>query len=169
MREASRLSEKEILIVGVGNEFRGDDGVGPFIARRLRTKNLPGTRIECHSGEGTSLIESWKDVQTVILLDATNSGARHGHVSRFKAHDQPIPSRFFSSLTHNFGVNEAVELARTLNRLPPCLIIYGIEGKNFEEGRGLSSAVRKAAGAVLEMAIKDVDEKIENVSSKEVI
>ena len=42
LREARRLSEKEILIVGVGNEFRGDDGVGPFIARRLGTKNLPG-------------------------------------------------------------------------------------------------------------------------------
>ena len=141
--------------------------MGPFIARRLKTKNLPGTRIECHSGEGTSLIESWKDAQTVILLDATNSGASQGEIFRFKAHDQSIPARFFSSLTHNFGVIEAVALARTLNRLPPCLIIYGIEGKNFEEGRGLSSAVRKAAGAVLEMTIKDISEKSRNVSSKE--
>ena len=104
------------------------------------------------------MIESWKDKQTVTLLDAINSGERHGNISRFHAHDQPIPGRFFSSLPHNFWVIEAVELARTLNRLPPCLIIYGIEGKNFEEGRGLSSAVRKAAGAVLEMAIKDIYE-----------
>lgn len=46
------------------------------------------------------------------------------------------------------GIPEAIELARVLDELPPRLIVYGIEGAEFEAGAGLSSAV---AAAVAEM------------------
>jgi hypothetical protein len=35
---------------------------------------------------------------------------------------------------HHFGLAEAVELARVLDRLPPRLWIYGIEGRQSEQG-----------------------------------
>ena len=33
------------LLIGIGNEFRGDDGVGSETARRLKTLNLPNLEI----------------------------------------------------------------------------------------------------------------------------
>jgi hydrogenase maturation protease len=41
------------------------------------------------------------------------------------------------------GLPEAVELARELDRLPPRLVVYGIEGESFEAGEGLSYPVQK--------------------------
>ena len=60
--------------------------------------------------------------------------------------------------THAFGVAEALELARALNRLPPCLLIYGIEGKNFAMGTGLSPEVRTAAFEITKLVIRNVYE-----------
>ena len=52
--------------------------------------------------------------------------------------------------THHFGLAEAVELARALDRLPPRLWIYGIEGKQFEQGSVPSPEVTQAIEKVAE-------------------
>ncbi|MGD2124984.1 MAG: hydrogenase maturation protease, partial [Desulfobacteraceae bacterium] len=156
-------SGTQIIIVGIGNEYRGDDDIGPFIARKLQTMNLPRTHVKVQNGEGTSLMESWKGADMVILLDAVNSGATPGKTYRLSAHTEPIPSGMFNYSTHNFSVVEAVELARTLKQLPPCLIIYGIEGKSFGEGTGISPEVKKAAEDVMKRVIQDVYEALNQV------
>lgn len=145
-----------ILIIGVGNEYRHDDGVGPVVARKLKAKGLPNTMIIEETGEGSTLMERWKDADTVILLDAVSSGAEPGTVHRFEAHARSIPTMSFRFSTHAFSIAEAVELARTFNQLPPRLIVYGIEGKRFEAGIGLSPEVGKAAREVAERVIRDV-------------
>ncbi|MBI4639194.1 MAG: hydrogenase maturation protease [Candidatus Tectomicrobia bacterium] len=144
------------LIIGVGNEYRSDDGVGLEIVRRLRAKPLPNTTIIEETGEGTALIEIWKDSDRVILFDAVSTGAVPGTIHRFEAHTYPIPARFFRSSTHTFGVVEAIELARALNSLPSHFLVYGIEGKNFEAGVGLSPEVERAAQNIVEQVVKEV-------------
>jgi hydrogenase maturation protease len=154
----SSVSRRNTLVIAVGNEFRGDDGVGPFIARKIRAKKMPATLVEIHRGETTSLLELWSNAAAVILVDAVASSARPGKIYRLNPRRQSIPSSLFSFSTHNFGLAAAVRLAKTLNRLPPCLIIYGIEGKNFEKGTGLSPEVEKAALEVTDLLIRDVNE-----------
>lgn len=143
------------LIIGVGNEFRGDDGVGIVVARRVRSKHPARLTIFEASGEGAALMEAWKGASRVIVIDATRSGSPPGTIHRFNAHAEPLPSRFFHYSTHAFSVAEAVEMARALNQLPPQLIVYGIEGKNYTAGEGLSPEVEKAAAAVVERVLQD--------------
>ena len=54
------------------------------------------------------------------------------------------------SSTHSLGVAGAVELATRLNCLPDVLLIYGIEGRCFDVGAGLSPEVERAAAALVE-------------------
>lgn len=150
--------KQNILIIGLGNLYRSDDAVGLIVARRLREKGLSGVTVREAGGEGAALIAVWQGAETVILVDAVHSGAEPGTVYRLDAHAQPIPTKFFHYSTHAFSVAEAIELARTLNRLPECLIVYGIEGKNFEAGEGLSPAVEQAAQAVLERLLQELDQ-----------
>src|ERR1035437_11103975 len=58
--------------------------------------------------------------------------------------------------THHFGLAEAVELARVLDRLPPCLWIYGIEGRRFEQGSCPSPEVARAIEEVAERIARGV-------------
>jgi hydrogenase maturation protease len=108
------------------------------------------------SGEGTALLEAWKDADCVFLVDAVQSGAAPGTLHRFAAHEAPIPSHYLHCSTHAFGVAEAVELARALNQLPPQLIVYGIEGKDFSAGVGLTAKIRKAAAAAAVQLLEEM-------------
>ena len=144
------------LIIGLGNEYRRDDAVGLVVARRLREAAPESVRVLEESGEGAALIESWQGADAVILIDAVHSGAKPGTIHRFDAHAQPIAKKFFRFSTHAFGLAEAVELARALGRLPPRLIVYGVEGKSFEAGVGLSPEVEEAAQEVTERVLGEL-------------
>lgn len=128
------MRRDHVLVIGIGNEYRGDDSVGLRIARKLAAKSIPNVEVIEESGEGASLLEAWKGAQTVLLVDAVSSNAEPGAIHRFDAHAENIPRKFFHYSTHAFSVAEAVELARTMNQLPPRLIVFGIEGKNFQAG-----------------------------------
>ena len=145
-----------ILVIGVGNAYRGDDAVGLVVAQRLKEQAIDHVSILEESGDGMTLMESWENADTVILVDAVYSGVKPGTLHRFDAHAQPIPVKFFHYSTHAFGVAEAVELSRTFNQLPPHLIIYGIEGKSFEAGAGLSLEVEEAARTVVKCIQHDI-------------
>jgi len=144
------------LIIGLGNEYRHDDAVGLVVARRLREAAPESVLVLEETGEGASLLESWRDADTVILIDAVRSGAKPGTVHRIDAQAQPIAKKFFRFSTHAFGLAEAVELARALGRLPPRLIVYGVEGRNFEAGVGLSPEVQAAVEGVVEAVLAEL-------------
>jgi len=152
--------QPSIVIIGVGNEYRSDDGAGIAVASRLRALSPTGVIVLEESGEGAALLEAWKGAAWVMLVDAVRSGAPPGTIHRLDARAAPVPTGFFHYSTHAFSVAEAVELARSLDRLPPHLIVYGIEGENFAAGVGLSSAVEQAVAAVVERAAKEVCEAI---------
>ncbi len=148
-----------ILIIGVGNAYRGDDAVGLLVARRLREQLSSDVTIIEQCGEGAALIESWQTAMQVVLIDAVHSGATPGTVFRFAAHQQSIPTKFFRYSTHAFSVAEAIELARALRKLPASLIVYGIEGKNFAAGIGLSPEIDKIMPEVVARIVSDIEIK----------
>jgi hydrogenase maturation protease len=144
------------MLIGVGNEFRQDDGVGLVILRKLQSQIPPGIEIVETSGEGAALMETWQGAKIVYLFDAVLSGAEVATIYRIDARLQSVTTKFFNFSTHGFGVAEAVELARSLNQLPPQLIIYGIEGQNFAAGLGLSPEVQGAAGEVVRRVLLEL-------------
>ncbi len=147
------------LVIGVGNAFRGDDGLGLFVARQLRALALNGVTVLEQSGEGTALVEAWGDAHQVIVVDAVSSGSAPGTIHRFEVVDQPLPTLFSGSSTHAFGLAEAIELARRLDRLPDQLVIYGVEGKAFELGTGLSPEVENAVKILRERISRELGQK----------
>jgi hydrogenase maturation protease len=143
------------LIIGVGNEYRGDDAVGLIVARRLKERLGDSVTILEQSGDGAALMEAWRGAETVIIIDAVMSGAAPGTIRRFDASAHLIPKGAFRCSTHACGVAEAIELARALCNFPQHLVIYGIEGKNFADGVGLSAEVEKAAGEAVRLALTE--------------
>ncbi len=146
----------ETTIIGIGNAFRGDDGIGLLVAQRLRELALPGASVLELSGEGTALVEAWQGARRAIVVDAVSSGREPGAIHRLEVGRHPLPAHFSGRSSHTFGLAEAVELARQLDRLPASLIIYGIEGKSFAPGPGLSPEVEAAAETVIEQLAREL-------------
>ncbi|MGD0652559.1 MAG: hydrogenase maturation protease [Verrucomicrobiia bacterium] len=160
-----------VLIIGIGNPDRGDDAVGVIVAQRLRQRLPAQVPILQTTGDPGFLLEAWQTAETVILIDAVQSGAPPGTIHRLDAHESPLPANFFRCSTHALGLPEAIELARALNlsrseqdqsrpgrdksrserdELPPQLIVYGIEAKDFTAGTGLSVPVEQAADQLVD-------------------
>ena len=90
-----------------------------------------------------------------MIVDAVALMTEPGRIHRFDLRQCALPMGFAYRSTHGFGVSEAIELARTLGRLPRRLILYVAEGAKFETGAPLSPAV---AAAVDEAAVRIVEE-----------
>lgn len=134
----------KIVVIGIGNEFRRDDGVGIAVARRLKNRLPESVKIIEQSGEAASLMEAWQGAESVIVIDAISSGAPPGTVRRVDLTTAEIPAGLCRSSSHHFGVAEAVGLARELKRLPARLVLIGIEGEDFSEGTECSEKVTLA-------------------------
>lgn len=143
-----------LVVVGVGNAYRGDDGAGLAVAERVRDRVPDGVEVVTCEQEASRVIDAIEGRDAAVLVDASSSGAPAGTIHRFDASAGPVPAQSFRSSTHAFGVGEAVELARALGKLPGMVVVYGVEGQEFAAGEGLSeavaAAVEPAAEAVLE-------------------
>ena len=137
-----------MILIGVGNGWRGDDGAGLAVARRVRELAPDGVEVREVEGDATALVDAWSGAEHVVVVDAAQSGAAPGTVRRFDAGSQPLPVRSLRSSTHAFGVSDAVELARSLGRLPGRLEVYAIEGASFVAGDRLSPSVERAVAAL---------------------
>ncbi len=149
-----------VLVIGVGNMYRGDDAAGLAVVQRLREKSLQGVSIVEHHSDVLALLETLRnasgDVSAIVVVDAVCSGARTGTVHRFNIGNVPTLPQYSTFSTHAFGLKDTLQLARTLNLLPAHSVLYGIEVENFAEGVGLSPPVEKAVEVVVEQVAREL-------------
>ena len=143
-----------VVVACIGNRFRGDDGIGLAVAERVRAEAPFHVAVQVIEEEPSRVIEAFADADVALVVDAVSTGAPAGTIHRFDASEAAVPSRELRSSTHALGIGEAVELARALGRLPARTVVFGVEGKEFSAGEGLSpnvaDAVDRASEAVLE-------------------
>ena len=164
--------KKRILIAGIGNSFRSDDKAGLLVCD-LVSDALTGTPfnalidIKRLSGEGAELMDEWQGYEAVYIADASQIFGNPGKVTRIDASTTPLQQDYFHYSSHNFSLAEAVELARHLDRLPPKLIVFAIEGLNFGFGVELSYEVQVSCMNVARNMLNEifyVPEKLYNYS-----
>ena len=132
------------LVIGVGNDQRGDDGSGLEVARTLRTRLAGRARVEECSSEGIALLDLWRDADEVLVVDAVVSGGVPGTVHRIEVGDGFSPGIHSATSTHGLSLAEAVALGQGLGCLPRHLVVYGIEVDQLDVGAGLSPPVARA-------------------------
>lgn len=140
---------KRALVVGVGNEYRGDDAIGFAVVRRLRDDLTAFPELFEFEGDGVGLMQLWEGYDTVVLIDCVTANLPAGTIVRLDAAEHKMPTHYFRSSSHLFGVAEAIEMARTLGQLPGKLVVYGIVGQDFEAGCPLSPAVELTIESVV--------------------
>jgi len=151
------MSTGRVLVVGFGNPDRGDDGLGPLVARRLQMSAPSGTDVRIRSGDGLALIEDWRGYGAVVLIDAAQSLGSPGRVHRIDLRREALPAELTPTSTHGFGLAEAIRLAATLQRLPPILVLYAIEADDFTSGAPISPAVASAASEIVQAVLQEAE------------
>ncbi len=147
------------LVVGIGNPWASDDGVGLEVVHRLEALAqarpfaadlIPASFVTMVQPD-IALLDALHEYDTAIIVDAAVSGAAPGTVHRQLWQPGVLDVRGAErTSSHGFGVRELLDLAAALDWLPKRVILWGIEIGSREPGRGLSAEVMAAVPSVVE-------------------
>lgn len=144
------------VVIGVGNEYRHDDGAGFAAVARLRALEPPGVVLAESDGEPTSLLDLWFGADLAIVIDGVRADGPPGRIFRLGLH-HPSAVRPGAANTHGGSLGDAVALARALDRMPRRLLLFGIQVADVSPGLGLSAPVARAVDAVVDEIVALLD------------
>jgi len=121
------------IVIGLGNDLLSDDGVGLYVARRLRAILDPEQYdvIELAVG-GMGLVDHLLGYRRAVVVDACRTGRRApGTLTRHRPADFANSPRLGSYHTMDFAT--ALELARRMGaELPDEIAVFAIEVEDVE-------------------------------------
>ncbi|MEB3981571.1 hydrogenase maturation protease [Mycobacterium sp. 663a-19] len=146
----------EIVVVGLGNSYRSDDGVGIAAATALDGLALPGVRVVTGIPEPMALLEAWSGARLAVVIDAAiATPSVPGRIRRSAAGDAFEPPDGLSS--HGIDIGRTHELGRVLGRVPDELVVFTVEVAATGHGVGLTREVADAVPEVVRMAAAEIN------------
>ncbi|MES0491840.1 MAG: hydrogenase maturation protease [Leptospirales bacterium] len=137
-------------IIGIGNRYRSDDGVGPRAIDLLRNKRLSLVELYEAGDDLTGLIQTWSKNDSVICIDAVQSDSDVGRIHRLNLLSDKLDNISLRFSTHSFDPVQVARLATQLNLEPSKFYLYGIEADNFSWGEELTPEVQKSMKKVVD-------------------
>jgi hydrogenase maturation protease len=136
--------QNDVLIIGYGNELRGDDAVGPRIIEAIEEWHLPGVQtIACHQLT-PELADPISKVGRVIFVDASVEFQDDtAHVVPL----EPAPDAQWQG--HAIDPRALLVLAQSLfGKSPPAMCVH-VPAMNFDLGAELSPSTQRAMRSAL--------------------
>ena len=148
--------EGRAVVIGIGNEFRRDDGAGPTVVARLRGQLPDDVCLLVSDGEPARLIEAWAGAPVAVIVDAVRAEpAVPGRVHRLVLHRAGAATAPPTS-SHGLGLDCAIGLAQALDRMPGMLILHAVEAADIGQGTGLTPAVAAAIDTLAAAVLDDL-------------
>lgn len=154
------------LIIGLGNPFLTDDGVGVLVANQvqdqLREKFDNNVTIIEASVGGLRLMETMEGYDEVILIDAIirEKGNQPGKIQRMTLEDlQHISPTQHSASAHDTSLITALKAGELMGlRLPKEIVIFAIEVENVMDFSEVPTpAVQKAIPLVTQAVLEELN------------
>ncbi len=129
----------KVVFLGVGNEMKGDDGVGPFISKRIEGINagtVPENFIQVINGMGPDVL---------VIFDAIDFGGNGGEIKIIKASE----SVGLNISTHSLPLARLSEMIDARETW-----IVGVQPVNIEFGSQLSEEVKLSAERIIDEVLR---------------
>jgi hydrogenase 3 maturation protease len=138
------MAREPALVVGVGNELRGDDAVGAQVAKSLRNQGLPAVLVGDVPEAYTDVIRT-SGCTRILFVDAVDMGAEPGETALLEP-DQLADTRHD---THRPSLALVMQyLEQTANC--DCLLL-GVQPAQVALGQPMSREVRRSAEVLTEL------------------
>lgn len=145
-------SHKKIAILGIGNEIKGDDGLGSYIARKLSKLFQDNENIVVYDG-GTvpeNYTGSIRKVNPthIILVDAVEMKKEPGYIRVVQKEE--IAN--YNISTHAMPISFLIKFMETT--IGGKIILIGVQPKSMELDEGISKEVETSINAVVNALFK---------------
>ncbi len=147
-----------VVVIGIGNAYRRDDGLGLAVADEIAMRALPGIRVHSGLGESSALLDVWAGAELAVVVDAiVCTDVEAGRIRRFTC-DAVAVTRMTSS--HGMAFVQAYELGKILGRNPSRLVLYTVAVVDDGHGVGLTPAISAAVPQVAAAIIAEAAETL---------
>ncbi len=153
----------KILIAGLGNKLRSDDGFGPRVVELLSNFKLPeNVELADYGTAGFVLASELGEYDLAIFADAIKSDEFDLCIIELNPSDINDVEELITFSLHEARVEEMLILAKKLGMLPKKVIIVGCQPENLDLGVGLSPRVEELAEKAAEVILKLLDKELKN-------
>lgn len=145
-----------LLVMGVGNLLRGDDGFGVAVLEAVGARGVPPDVDLLDAG--TSIVDLMDELhgrRKVVVIDAVRGGQSPGTLYRFSPEDVAAESVPADSL-HQVGLLETLRLAELVDCRPDQVVIIGAQPGDTGLKIGLTEAVAAAVPRAAEMVMAEI-------------
>jgi hydrogenase maturation protease len=164
-----------VLVAGVGNVLRADDGFGVEVARRMGEMDLPqGVKVVETGIGGMSLVQELQEgYDALIVADAVDLGRPPGHVMLILPEVIDVNALEFDARMdlladmHLTTPDRALMLSKALGVLPPNLLMVGCQPVDAETpGQPMSAEVTAAVGVAVKEILRHLEEMLAGVAQE---
>lgn len=146
-----------LKIISLGNELRGDDGIGPRVLEQLTKIKHPIPIKFINAGADAFIIlEHLVDSDPLVLIDCAQMDMAPGSVIKFEIDSQSLKKTDRLLGLHGFSFAEIVQLAQQVGKPASCTVV-GIEPKSTEIDTPLSLEVEEAIPRAMQLVLKEID------------
>lgn len=153
----SGYTKKDVKIIGFGNKYRSDDGIGIRVVEELgKLDSFRNIDIIDGGTSGTDLIFLVKDCRKIIIIDAIDAGQDVGDVVNIKVDDveEFIKSDFKSLSLHDLNLADILKLIKAL-KIDADISIIGVKPKKIDFGDRLSPEIEKKIPEIISLVKKE--------------
>ena len=135
------------VVIGVGNEYRRDDGFGHLVvaelaAQQRRDGRLAAVELRVSDGEPTGMLDLWTGADLAVVVDAVHDGGGSaGRRYELVLDDLDGLAGAGAASSHGISLGSTVALGRVLDRLPRRLVVLAVTAHEFGFGLGLTPPV----------------------------
>jgi hydrogenase maturation protease len=166
-RASETAAAAPVVVAGLGNEFRRDDGVGPAVAAEVGRQM--GSAVDARPArDPLDLLDRWDGADLAIVVDALRGGDPPGtiRVLRFEAPggsaEKAVGGHGVGAhSTHGIGLAGVLRLGVTLGVRPRAVAVVGVQGEDFGDGSGLSDPVAAAVPRAVDQVAQLIDDRVQ--------
>ncbi|MBX5491012.1 MAG: hydrogenase maturation protease [Chloroflexi bacterium] len=150
------MTERRILVAGIGNIFLGDDAFGVVVAQRLREGALPaGVQVVDFGIRGFDLAYALLDEPDLtVLVDALPRGGAPGTLYVLAPELSALEDLSAPALeTHSIDPLTVLSLVKTLGGEPRRVLVVGCEPATCEPGADGEFGLSPPVAAAVEEAV----------------
>jgi len=152
------VREKTVLVLGLGNPLRGDDGVGPRVVEALNRRKLPeGVKAQDGGTGGFDLLHVLEGWERAVIVDAADVGREPGQFIRFTPDEARLVESADGFSLHNAGLAEALALADAVGQPLLALVIFGVQPEKIGWGEGLSETMEAALPDIVNAVLNEIN------------
>lgn len=139
-----------IVVIGIGNVVRSDDGLGVHVVRQLRGRDTYGEAVTLIEGGtlGLMLLPHLAEASHAIIIDAVAAGHSPGTLVRLDRAE----GLFATGMTpHDVGLSDLLDAMRLTDATPDHLVLHGAQPESTAFGTDLTPALAHALDALADV------------------